>query len=49
MLVVKTCSTLMTPNVQSTKEGELFEDPKKYQRLVELNYLPMTRPNIAYS
>ncbi|EOY03970.1 Cysteine-rich RLK (RECEPTOR-like protein kinase) 8, putative [Theobroma cacao] len=41
----------MTPNMQLTKEdGELFEDPEKYRRLVgKLNYLTMTRPNIAYS
>ena len=46
----KPCSTLMTPNMQITKEGDLFEDPEKYRRLVvKLNYLTTTRPDIAYS
>ena len=36
-------------NVQLTKEGELFEDLERYRRLVgKLNYLTITRPNIAY-
>ena len=49
-LGVKSCSTPMTPNVQFTKEGKLFEDPERYRRLVgKLNYLTVTRPNIAYS
>ena len=49
-LGAKPCSTLMAPNVQLTKEGELFEDPKRYRRLVgKLNYLTVTRPDIAYS
>ena len=49
-LGAKPCSTPMAPNVQLTKEGELFEDPERYKRLVEkLNYLTVTRPNIAYS
>ena len=40
----------MALNVQLTKERELFEDPERYQRLVEkLNYLTITRPDIAYS
>ena len=47
-LGVKPCSTHMTPNVQLTKEGELFEDPKRYRRLVgKLNYLIVTHPHIA--
>ena len=46
----KPCSTPMTPNVQLTKEGELFEDPKRYRRLVgKLNYLIVTRLDITYS
>ena len=49
-LGVKPCSTPMTPNVQITKEGDLFEDPERYKRLVgKLNYLTVTRTNIAYS
>ena len=48
-LGTKPCSTPMTPNIQLTKEGELFEDPERYRRLVEkLNYLIVTRPDIAY-
>ena len=39
----------LAPNVQLTKEGELFEDPERYRRLVEkLNYLTITHPDIAY-
>ena len=46
----KPCSTPMVPNVQLTKEGELFEDHERYKRLVrKLNYLTVTRPDIAYS
>ena len=46
-LGAKPCST---PNVQITKEGDLFEDLERYRRLVgKLNYLTITRPNIAYS
>ena len=46
----KPCSTPMAPNVRLTKERELFEDLERYRRLVrKLNYLTVTRPNIAYS
>ena len=39
----------MAPNVQLTKEGELFEDLERYIRLVgKLNYLIVTRLDIAY-
>ena len=49
-LSVKPCSTPMAPNVQLTKEGELFAYPKRYRILVgKLNYLTITRPDIAYS
>ena len=49
-LGAKPCSTPMAPDVQLTKEGELFEDPEKYKRVVgKLNYLIVTHPNIAYS
>ena len=45
----KPCSTPMAPNVQLTKEGELFKDPERYKRLVwKLNYLIVTRLDIAY-
>ena len=33
-LSAKSCSTPMTPNVQITKEGDLFEDLERYRRLV---------------
>ena len=40
----------MVLGVHLTKEGETFEDPKIYRRLVrKLNYLIVTRPNIAHS
>ena len=49
-LGAKPCSTPMTSNVQIIKEGDIFEDPKRYTRLVgKLNYLKVTRPDIAYS
>ncbi|XP_019168531.1 PREDICTED: uncharacterized protein LOC109164452 [Ipomoea nil] len=48
-LGTKPCNTPMIPNLQLTKEGELFEDPERYRRLVgKLNYLTVTRPDIAY-
>ena len=49
-LGAKPCSTTMAPNVQFTKKGELFQDHEGYKRLVgKLNFLTITRPNIAYS
>ena len=46
---VKPCSSPMVPNVHLTKEGETFEDPERYRRLVgKLNYLIVTRPDIAH-
>ena len=49
-LGAKPASTPMIPNLQLTKEGELLEDPGRYRRLVgKLNYLTVTRPDIAYS
>ena len=39
----------MAPNVQLTKERELFEDPERYKILVgKLNYLIVIRPDIVF-
>ena len=49
-LGAKPCSSLMAPSVQLTREGELFEDPERYRRLVgKLNYLTVTHPDITHS
>ena len=49
-LGAKPCSVSMIFNSQLAKDGELFEDPEKYRRLVKkLNYFTVTRPDIAYS
>ena len=49
-LGVKPWSSPMVPGVQFIKEGETFEDPKRYRRLVgKLNYLIVTRPDIVHS
>ena len=49
-LGAKPCSSPMAPSVHLTREGELFEDPKRYRRLIgKLKYLTVTRPNIAHS
>ena len=49
-LGVKLCSSLMVPGVHLTREGETFEDPKKYRKLVgKLNYHRVTHPDIAHS
>ena len=49
-LGAKPCSSAMAPGVHLAREGELFEDPKTYRRLVgKLNYLIVTRPDIAHS
>ncbi|XP_062103747.1 uncharacterized protein LOC133814853 [Humulus lupulus] len=49
-LGTKPCSTPMSPSVHLRKDGEPFEDPERYRRLVgKLNYLTVTRPDIAFS
>ena len=49
-LGVKPCSSPMVPGVHLTREGETFEDPKRYRRLLgNPNYLTITRPNITHS
>ena len=49
-LAAKPCQSPMTQSLHLTKEGESFEDPERYRRLVvKLNYLTVTRFDIAYS
>ncbi|KAL5812189.1 hypothetical protein ACOSQ3_027139 [Xanthoceras sorbifolium] len=49
-LGARPCSAPMTPSMHLTGDGEIIEDPEKYRRLVgKLNYLTVTRPDIAYS
>ena len=49
-LGVKLCSSPMVLGVHLTREGETFEDPERYRRLVgKLNCLIITRPDIAHS
>ena len=49
-LGAKPCNTPMAPNLQLTREVELYGDPERYRRVVgKLNYHTMTRPNIAHS
>ena len=40
----------MAQSLHLTREGELFENPERYKRLVEkLNYLIVTHLDIEYS
>ena len=40
----------MVLGVHLNREGETFKDPERYRRLVgKMNYLIVTRPNIAHS
>ena len=49
-LVVKPCSSPMVLGIHLIREGETFEDPERYRRLVgKLNYLTVTHPDIAHS
>ena len=49
-LGVKPCSSPMVLSVHLTREGETFEDPERYRKLVgKLNYFTVTRPDIAHS
>ena len=48
-LAAKPCQSPMAQSLHLTREGELFEDPKRYRRVVgKLNYLIVTCPDIAY-
>ena len=49
-LGVKPCGSSMVLGVHLTREGETFEVPERYRRLVgKLNYLIITCPDIAHS
>ena len=49
-LGVKPRNSPMASGVHLTREGEPFEDPKRYRRLVgKLNYLSITRHDITHS
>ena len=48
-LAAKPCHSPMAQNLHLTREGGLFEDPKRYRRLVgKRNHCTITRPDIAY-
>ena len=48
-LGVKPCSSPMVLGVHPTREGETFEDPERYKRLVgKLNYRTVTCLDIAH-
>ena len=46
----KPCEAPMIPNVKlRVDDGDLIENPEKYRKIVgKLNYLTITRPDIAY-
>ena len=47
-LATKPCQSFMASSLHLTKEGQLFEDPERYRRVIrKLNYLTVTRPDIA--
>ena len=49
-LAAKPCHSPMAQSLYLIREGEWFEDPERYRRLVgKLNYLTVTCPDIAYS
>ena len=48
-LRVKPCSSPMVPSVHLTREGETFKDPERSRRLVGMNYLTITLPDIGHS
>ena len=49
-LAAKPCHSPMAQSLHLTRRGELFGNPERYRRLVgKLNYLTVTRPDIAYS
>ena len=49
-LAAKPCQSPMAQSLHLSREGELFENPKRYRMLVgKLNYHTITRSNIAYS
>ena len=49
-MAAKSCQSPMAPSLHLIREGELFEDPKIYKRLVgKLNFLTITHLDIAYS
>ena len=49
-LATKPCKSPTAQSLHLTRKGELFEDPRRYRRLVgKLNYLTVTRHDIAYS
>ena len=49
-LGVKPYNSLMVPSVHLTREGEIFEDPEIYRRLIgKLNYLTVTHYDIVHS